>query len=119
MDDGVFEVDVLGWVLNHLEVVVKCMICFSEDVQNQALHTLRHAVIVAITIQVVAAVEKFFYLKFMLLRVADEPIDDSSALHDDLGVEAAVGYVELLRVSKHVVDFVDIDTITRVRHNFI
>lgn len=70
--------------------------------------------VIAVTIKVVSTVKKFLDLELILFRVADETIDDTGTPHDDLGIEAAIGYVQLFRVSEHVVDFVYIDAVTRV-----
>ena len=54
---------------------------------------------VAITVQIISAIEKFLDFKFVFLRIANLIVDHSSSFHNDLVVEGAVLDIDLLGVS--------------------
>ena len=55
----------------------------------------------------------------MLFRVANVAVDDSSLLHDKLRVERQVVNIDLLCVTNQIVEFVNINSIARVRNYFV
>ena len=75
---------------------------------------LCHPVEVAIAVQVVSTVKQFLDLEFVFLWIADQIVDNSGSLHDDLVIEGAILYVDLLSIPEQVVNLINIDTISRV-----
>ena len=114
MYDRVFKHDKLLRVHNCLQVIVKDAISLLKNVENDTLVTLCHSVVIAVTVQVIATVKEFLHLKFVLLWIANLIVNDASAIDYDLVVKRAVLNIYLLRVTKQIVDFVNIDAIARI-----
>lgn len=70
--------------------------------------------IVAVLVQVIARVKQLFYFPDLFLRVADLVVDDAGRAHDLAMVETAIVHVGFLRVSRQVVELVDVDAVARV-----
>ena len=75
--------------------------------------------IVSVTIKVVSAFEQLLDLKIILLRVAEQTIDDAGRLDDHHRAEANLVHVNLLRVPDKVVELVNVDTIALIGNNFV
>ena len=109
--DRIIELDILLGVVDGIEVVVEDAVRFIQDVEQDALMTLRCLMIVAVIIEVIPRIEELLHFKFAFLREADLVLNDSCSFHDDIVVERTVSYIHLVRVSPQVIELVDINSV--------
>lgn len=74
--------------------------------------------VVAVFVQIVPAVEQFLDFSHFFFWVANLVPNYSSLLHYFFVIERAVVHICFLGVTAKIVKFINVNTVSRVRHDF-
>ena len=100
MQNRVFKAQILLRVVDRFEVIVKDIMCFHENVQDEAFNALSDPMIVTISVHVISTIKQLLNLKSFVLWIADLIINDARPQHNPLMVERAIRNIDLLSVSE-------------------